>query len=109
MDDSLKDLLEAESEAEIIVSKGEQEKETIVQKALDDAYAMELQFNQRLAEMHQSFLDKAKERASQTIAEMKLRYDERNKELRDLAGKHDSEALAKAIELILNRQESDSS
>jgi len=33
---------------------------------------------------------------------MKLRYDERNKELRDLAGKHDKEALQQAITLILD-------
>ncbi len=103
MDDSLKNLLKAESEAEAIVSKGEQERDTIVQKSLDDAYLMEQKFHQRLPEMHQSFIDKANERAVQTIAEMKLRYDERNKELRDLAGKHDSEALKQAIELILNR------
>ena len=104
MDDSLKDLLQAESEAEAIVSKGEKERDAIVQKSLDDAYDMEQQFQQRLPEMHQSFLDKAHERVVQTIAEMKLRYDERNKELRDLAGKHDSEALQQAIELILNNE-----
>jgi len=108
MDDSLKDLLKAESEAEAIVSKGEQERDAIVKKSLDDAYDMEQQFQQRLPEMHQSFIDKAHERSVQTIAEMKLRYDERNKELRDLAGKHDSEALQQAIELILNSDRSDS-
>lgn len=102
MDDSLKDLLQAESEAEAIVSKGEKEKDGIVQKSLDDAYHMEQQFQQRLPEMHQSFIDKAHERAEQTILEMKLRYDERNKELRELAGKHHQEALQQAIELILN-------
>ncbi len=102
MDDSLKDLLRAESEAEAIVSKGEREREAIVQKSLADAYDMEQQFQQRLPEMHQSFIDKAQERAVQTIAEMKLRYDERNKELREQAKMHDSEALMQAIKLILN-------
>ena len=108
MDDSLKDLLQAESEAEAIVSKGEQERDEIVQKSLNDAYDMEQQFQQRLPEMHQSFIDKAQERAVQTIAEMKLRYDERNKELRELAGKHDSEALQQAVELILQSDYSSS-
>jgi hypothetical protein len=32
---------------------------------------------------------------------MKLRYDERNKTLRELADKHEKEALDRAIELIL--------
>ena len=106
MDDSLKDLLQAESEAEAIVSRGEQKRDAIVQKSLDDAFDMEQQFQQRLPEMHQSFIDRAHERAVQTIAEMKLRYDERNKELRDLAGKHDAEALHQVIELVLNSDSS---
>ena len=108
MDDSLKDLLKAESEAEEIVSRGELERDEIVQKALNDAFDMEQQFQQRLPEMHQSFIDKANERAAQTVAEMKLRYDERNKELRELAGKHDTEALQQAVELILNKDYSSS-
>jgi hypothetical protein len=52
--------------------------------------------------MHQSFIDKAQQRAEQTIAEMKLRYDERNKMLRKLADKHEKEALERAIALILD-------
>ena len=101
MDDSLKDLLQAESEAEDIVTDGETEREIIVQKALDDAHDMEQQFKKRLPEMYQSFTDKAHERAEQTIAEMKLRYDERNQELRKMAKEHQQEALELAIDLIL--------
>ena len=101
MGDSLKDLLEAEAEAEAIVTAGEEERDKIIQKALDDALDMERQFKDRLPEMQQSFIDKAQERATQTIAEMKLRYDERNKTLRELAGKHETEALERAIALIL--------
>jgi len=101
MDDSLKDLLEAESEAEEIVSDGETERDVIVQKALDDAHAMEQQFKNRLPEMYKSFSDKAVERAVQTIAELKLRYDERNQELREMAQEHQQEALSYAIDLIL--------
>ena len=101
MGDSLKDLLEAEADAEAIVTAGEEERDKIIQKALDDALDMERQFKDRLPEMQQSFIDKAQERAAQTIAEMKLRYDERNKTLRELAGKHEKEALERAIALIL--------
>ncbi len=101
MGDSLKDLLEAEAEAEAIVTAGEEERDKIIQKALDDALDMERQFKDRLPEMQQSFIDKAQERAAQTIAEMKLRYDERNKTLRELAGKHEKEALDRAIVLVL--------
>ena len=102
MGDSLKDLLEAETEAEAIVTSGEVERDKIIQKSLDDAFDMEKQFKARLPEMHQSFVDRAQQRAEQTIAEMKLRYDERNKMLRKLADKHEKEALERAIALILD-------
>lgn len=102
MGDSLKELLEAETEAEAIVTDGEVERDKIIQQALDDALEMEKQFKARLPEMHQSFTDKAQQRAAQTIAEMKLRYDERNKKLRKLADKHEKEALQHAVALILD-------
>jgi hypothetical protein len=66
---------------------------------------MERQFKDRLPEMQQSFLDKAQERAAQTIAEMKLRYGERNKTLRELAGKHESEALERAIAMLVDGEQ----
>ena len=102
MGDSLKELLDAETKAEAIVANGEQARDAIVQKALDDAAEMEKQFQQRLPELHQSFIDKAEERAAQSIAEIKLRYDEHNKELRSLASKHEKEALDLAIALVLD-------
>lgn len=108
MSDSLKDLLQAEAEAEAIVTAGEKERDQIIQKALDDALDMERQFKDRLPEMHQSFIDKAQDRAVQTIAEMKLRYDERNKTLRELADKHEKEALERAIALILTSEQTTS-
>jgi len=108
MSDSLKDLLQAEAEAEAIVSAGEKERDRIIQKALDDALDMERQFKDRLPEMQQSFLDKAQERAAQTIAEMKLRYDERNKTLRELAGKHEREALERAIAMLVDGEQATS-
>lgn len=102
MGDSLKELLEAETEAEAIVTSGEQARDAIVQKALDDAAEMENQFQQRLPELHQSFIDKADERAIQSIAEIKLRYDEHNLQLRSLASKHEKEALDLAVALVLD-------
>lgn len=102
MEDSIYDLLDVEKQAEEIVLAGEKEREHIRQKALDDANAAIAQFNARLPELHQSFLDKANERAEQSIAELKLRYNERNQELRALANHHEKEALSEAIKLILN-------
>ena len=101
MSDSLKDLLQAETEAEAIVADGEQERERIVQKALTDAREMETRFQDRMPELHRSFIAKAEKRAEQMIEEMKLRNDERNQMLRELAARHEQEALDHAIDLIL--------
>ena len=106
MSDSLKDLLEAEKQAEAIVTRGEQERDLIVQKSLDDAREMEQQFEARLPEMQRSFIEKARLRAEQTIAEMKLRYDERNKTLRELAAQHEKEALDHAADFIFDSDQS---
>jgi V/A-type H+-transporting ATPase subunit G/H len=105
LSDSLKDLLGAETEAEAIVSQGEMERDNIIKKALNDALEMEEQFHDHLPEMQQSFLDKAQQRAAQTIAEMKLRNDERNKQLRELAGKHEGEAIELALALLLDHDQ----
>ena len=103
MDESLKRLLEAEDQAEQIVKQGEDESAELSRKALEEAKAIEQQFIQRLPEMYQSFSQRAHERADQTIAEIKLRYDERNKALRELAEQHTEEAIEQALELVLGR------
>lgn len=103
--DSLKDLLSAETEAEAIVALGENERDRIIKKALDDALEMEHQFLERLPEMQKSFIDKAQQRAAQTMAELKLRNDEHNKQLRDLAARHENEAIELALALLLNRDQ----
>ena len=92
-------------EAEAIVAEGEAERDRIVQKALDDAGDMERQFRDRMPELHQSFSDKADQRAEQTIAELKLRYDERSKRLRALATENEPEAIEHALALILEGSE----
>ena len=101
MDDSIYELLKIEQQAEQIVLDGEKERENIKQKALDDANASIDQFNNRLPELRQSFLDKANERVEQSIAELKLRYNERNQELRKLASEHEQEALDVALSTLL--------
>jgi vacuolar-type H+-ATPase subunit H len=100
--DSLKDLLSAETEAETIVSQGEAERDAIIRKAINDAAEMEQRFRERLPELRQSFLDKARQHAEQTIAELKLRNDERNQQIRDLAERHEDEAVEQALALLLD-------
>lgn len=105
VEDTLKDLLEAEKQAERIVQEGEREAEDIMRKARADAQAIEQKFVERIPELHQSFIDKAHDKAQQTIAEIKLRYDERNTELRELAETHSDEAVEISVRMILSMED----
>ena len=104
MDKSLKDLLAAESDAEQLVAEGEEKRDNIINKALKDADALVEQFNNRVAEIHQPFLDKAIENAEQNINELSLRYEEHNKELQTLAKQNEFIALDAVIKFILAEQ-----
>ncbi len=100
MDDTLKRLLDAERRAEGTVREGKAKREAITRKALKEAHHTERQFTARIPEIQASFLEKAEARASQTIAELQRRYDERNKELRQMAEEHEQEAAEAALALI---------
>jgi len=102
MEDALKLLLDVEQQAEKLVKQGLDQREAIKQKAIADANAAIDQFNARLPELQQGFLDRATEQAEQSIAELRLHYDEHNKQLRALAEKHQDEALHKAMDYLLN-------
>ncbi|MBL7002674.1 MAG: ATPase [Gammaproteobacteria bacterium] len=102
MDDTLRHLLEAEEKAEAIVYEGEQKRDEITQKAITESQAAEAQFKARIPELHESFMEKIRERAEQTTAELHLSYDERNKNLRKLAQIHEKEAISRAFQVLLS-------
>jgi len=104
MDDTLKRLLEAEMRAEKIAQLAEAEQENIIQGALMEARAEEDRFRSRIPDLHRSFINKAEERAEQTIAELKRRYDERHVQLRDLAEQREDEALEAAFEVLISSE-----
>ncbi|MGD8275396.1 MAG: ATPase [Thiohalocapsa sp.] len=102
MDETLKRLLDAEMRAERIAQDAEQERERIIQAAMADARAEDQRFTARVPDLHRGFIDKAQERAEQTIAELKRRYDERHVQLRDLAEQREDEALDVAFTLLID-------
>jgi hypothetical protein len=102
LDETLKRLLDAEMRAESIAQEAEQERERIIQAAIADARAEDQRFTARVPDLHRGFIHKAEERAEQTIAELKRRYDERHVQLRDLAEQREQEALDAAFELLLD-------
>jgi hypothetical protein len=101
MDDTLQRLLEAEMRAEKIARQAEAEQDHVIQAALAEAKAQEERFTARVPDLHRSFIKKAQERAEQTVAELKRRYDERHVQLRDTAESREDEALEAAFEVLI--------
>jgi len=104
MDDTLRRLLDAEMRAEKIAQQAEAEQESTIQKALAEARAQEDRFRDRVPDLHRSYIAKADERAEQTIAELKRRYDERHVLLRDTAEQREDEALDAAFEVLISAE-----
>ena len=104
MDDTLQRLLEAEMRAEKIAQQAEVEQENVIQGTLMEARAEEERFRAQIPDLHRAFITKAEERAEQTIAELKRRYDERHVQLRDTAEQREDEALQAAFEFLLTAE-----
>jgi vacuolar-type H+-ATPase subunit H len=102
MDDTLKRLLEAEMRAEKLAQDAEQEQERIIQAAIREARAEDERFTARVPDLHRAHINKAEERAEQTVAELKRRYDERHVQLRNMAEQREQEALEAAFAILLD-------
>jgi hypothetical protein len=102
LDDTLQRLLEAEMRAEKIAQEAEAEQEKVIEATLLEARAEDDRFRARIPDLHRAFISKAEERAEQTIAELKRRYDERHVQLRDQAEEREDEALEAAFEVLLS-------
>jgi len=101
MDDTLQRLLETEMRAEQIARQAETEQEQIVQGAYAEARAQDERFTARIPDLHRAYIKKAQERAEQTVAELKRRYDERHVQLRDTAESREEEALEAAFDVLV--------
>ncbi|WP_260293225.1 V-type proton ATPase subunit G [Sedimenticola hydrogenitrophicus] len=100
MDQTLQRLLDAERRAETIVREADEERDRIIQGALQEAHAEEERFEARIPQLHRSFIEKAEQRAGQTNNELKKRFDEHHVELRNLAEAREDEALEAAFQLL---------
>lgn len=102
MEDVLKSLLDAELKAESLVAEAKSKHDQMVRQAHEDARAAEERFEARIPEIRRSFLDKEEEHASQTIAELKRRYEERQRQLNEIAQERMPEAAEAAMALVLD-------
>lgn len=103
VDGTLKRLLDAETEAERIVARADEERQAIIEQTKRDVSAAEQQHAENIAKIRASFLAQAEQRAQQTIATMQRRYAEQTLALRVSAEQHEPQALAEAIALLTNR------
>lgn len=73
---------------------------------IDDALAAvkeaEARFEAGRAELRAPFLHEAQARAEQAVAELTRKYGERQRTLRELASRHESEAVEAALALLLD-------
>jgi V/A-type H+/Na+-transporting ATPase subunit G/H len=101
VDDALKRLLAVEDAAGDLVRKAEQGSERLIEAALREANQQEERFEARIPELRASFIDKAAQRAEQTVSEMERRFEETLVQLRDAADLHEAAALDRAFAVLL--------
>ncbi|CAK0747703.1 (H+)-ATPase G subunit [Gammaproteobacteria bacterium] len=102
MEAILKRLLDAEVKAQHLVDQADGERELIIREALADAQAANERFTARIPELQSSFIDKAQERATQAVGEMRRRYEERLAMLKQLAEERREEAIEAAVAVVLD-------
>ena len=102
MDDSLQRLLEAEARAQAVIDAASQEGQRMIEDALTAARDAEARFEAGRAELRTPFLNEAQGRADQAVAELSRKYGEHQRTLRELASRHEAEAVDAALTLLLD-------
>ena len=102
MEDQLQRLLEAEARAQAVIDDASQARKRLIEDALATARDAEARFDAGKAELRAPFLKEAQAHAEQEIAELTRKHEERQRTLRDLASRHETEAVEAALTLLLD-------
>jgi V/A-type H+-transporting ATPase subunit G/H len=102
LDDPLQRLLEAESRAQVVIDDASRERQRMMDDALAAVRDAEARFHAGRAELRAPYLKEAQGRADQAVAEFSRKYGERQRMLRELASRHESEAVDAALALLLD-------
>lgn len=102
MDDQLQRLLDAEARAQAVIDAASHERQHMIDDALAAVRDAEARFEAGRAELKAPFLHEAQGRAEQAVAELSRKFGERQRTLRDLAMRHESEAVDAAMTLLLD-------
>jgi len=102
MEDHLKRLLEAEARAQSLIDEASAERERMLDEALANARETEARFATGLDALREPYLKEAQSRAALATAELARKYDERQRNLREMAARHEQEAVDAALNLLLD-------
>ena len=102
MDDQLQRLLDTEARAQAIINSASQERQRMIEDALATTRDAEARFEAGRAALRAPFLNEAEGHAEQAVAELARKYLEHQRSLRDLASRHESEAVDAALALLLD-------
>jgi len=102
VDDHLQRLLETEARAQAVIDAASRERQRMIEDALAAVRDAESRFEVGRAELRAPYLNEAKGRAEQAVAELSRKYGERQRTLRDLASRHEAEAVEAALSLLLD-------
>jgi len=102
MEDQLKRLLEAEARAQAIIDAASSERQRMLDEALASTHDNEARFEAGRAELRAPLIKEAHSRADHIVAELTRKYEERQRGLRDMAGRHEQEAVEAALSLLLD-------
>lgn len=102
MEDHLKRLLEAEAKAQTIVEAASAERQITLDEALATARGAELRFETERTALRAPYIKEAQSRAEHAVAELVRKYDERQRNLREMASRHEQEAVDAALNLLLD-------
>lgn len=102
MEGQLQRLLETEARAQAVIDAASHERQRIIEDTLAAARDAEARFEAGRAGLRAPFLNEAQGRADQAVAELSRKYMERQRTLRELASRHEPEAVDAALALLLD-------
>ncbi len=102
MDNSLKRLLDAEARAQRLIDASNLERQRILDEALGSTRDAQSRFAAGREKLRTPFLDDAHVHAEQAVAELSRKYQERQRNLREMAARHEQEAVDAALAFLLD-------
>jgi hypothetical protein len=97
----LKRLLDAELRAETLIEEAQRERDAILEKVHDEVADLETEFRESAQRARETELERAEQRATQTIEELGHREQEQQRWLYELAQDNEQSAIDAALALFI--------